>query len=337
MLFFCKLMLPNTPIVSSYHTNIALYAKMFGFGFLFQPIWATHRLYHGSSKTVLCPSYSTKEELVHNGFEAANVKVWSRGVDTALFNPSRRDFELHETWTMGLKNTSSADSVEAPDYGSAGKTMSRRTSDLDEGVHFGFESKTVLLYVGRISWEKNLRLLVSAFKTMNPEQYHLVIVGDGPARASIMAELEESKAGVTFTGYLKNEQLAQAYASSDVFVFPSHSETFGQVVLEAQASGLPVVAMRAEGVKEIVDHGKSGLLVEPLVQDSETENSSSQSVDWESLEVAMRFSDAIKKITETPGMLEKMGRGAVARSKKFTWTAAMNTCLDAYTQAIESA
>lgn len=328
MLLACKILLPNTPIVSSYHTNIALYAKMFGFGFLFEPIWATHRLYHGSSQSILCPSYSTKEELVNNGFDPSIVHVWSRGVDSSLFTPLRRNPELRDDWTLNLSRSVSED-IKQPlnSYNSLNSTP-RRRSDIDEGVHFGLTTKTVLLYVGRISWEKNLRLLVSAFQGMNHEQYHLVVVGDGPARSTIAAELAEANAEVTFTGYLKGEKLAEAYASADLFVFPSRSETFGQVVLEAQASGLPVVAMRAEGVKEIVDHKTSGLLVDPVEREGED-------ADWEGLEVAMRFRKAIESISENSSLLEKMSKGAVDRSKKFTWNAAMQSCMDAYQRAVQ--
>src|SRR5881397_28210 len=86
----------------------------------------------------------------------------------------------------------------------------------------------------------------------------LVIVGDGPARA----EMEQELTGlpVTFTGYLRNEELARAYASADLFAFPSCTETFGQVVLEAMASGLPVVGLFSEGVCDLVTHGCTGRL-----------------------------------------------------------------------------
>lgn len=327
MLLICRIFLPRVPIVSSYHTNIALYAKMFGFGALFHPIWATHRLYHGSSKAILCPSHSTKEELVSNGFVSDVVKVWSRGVDLEMFNPLRRSLEMRDSWLVSLSKTSSSSSAS----GVAGGHLEfnhRRPSDVDEGVHFGLEipsSKTVLLYVGRISWEKNLRVLVSAYRSMNHELFHLVIVGDGPARQTIKNELQHTD--VSFTGYLKGETLAAAYASADVFVFPSVSETFGQVVLEAQASGLPVVAMRAEGVKEIVQDGISGILVEP--------EAPSETPEMNETIVAARFRAAIEEIAETPGILQTMSKQAVVRAKTFTWDAAMKTCVKAYKKATE--
>lgn len=280
---------------------------MFGFSMLFNPIWATHRLYHGSSQRVLCPSYSTKDELVRNGFQSEKVVVWSRGVDTELFNPSRKCLDLRDSW------------IEDKPGSLTKKPKSSRSSSIekDEGVGFGLDipsNKIVLLYVGRISWEKNLRVLVDAYTEMNHELFHLVIVGDGPARQSIEQLLQHTD--VSFTGYLKGENLARAYASADIFVFPSISETFGQVVLEAQASGLPVVAMVAEGVKEIVQHRISGILVDP----SETETAS-------------HFRSSIEEIAHTSGTLSRMSKQALVRSKDFTWDAAMRTCLEAYTDA----
>lgn len=121
----------------------------------------------------------------------------------------------------------------------------------------------LILYVGRLSYEKNLATLLTAFRaieTEEPEAY-LVMVGDGPARH----DLERALAGhrALFTGYLRGEALAEAYASADLFAFPSTTETFGQAVLEALASGLPVVAHDAEGVRDLVQHNETGLLVPP--------------------------------------------------------------------------
>lgn len=117
----------------------------------------------------------------------------------------------------------------------------------------------VLLYVGRLATEKRLDLLADAL--CGVENLRLVLVGDGPART----QLERRFAGmpVTFTGFLNGQDLAVAYASSDLFVFPSDTETFGQVVQEAMASGLPVVAARAGGMLDLIHHEVSGVFFEP--------------------------------------------------------------------------
>lgn len=116
--------------------------------------------------------------------------------------------------------------------------------------------------MGRVSREKNLDVLTDAFRTISPlrAELHLVVVGDGP----YLNEMREKLAGypVTFTGYLEGEELAQCYASSDVFVFPSSTDTFGNVVLEAQASGLPVIVTDFGGPCENLIEDKTGLIVE---------------------------------------------------------------------------
>jgi hypothetical protein len=127
------------------------------------------------------------------------------------------------------------------------------------------ESKTVILYVGRISWEKNLRLLIEAFRMLPAavrENAKLVFVGDGPARGDLTRLCARLKLDATFMGHQKGKRLAAMYASSSIFAFPSFTETFGQVVLEALASGLPVVGLHAEGTSDLVSHGRTGLLLD---------------------------------------------------------------------------
>jgi glycosyltransferase involved in cell wall biosynthesis len=208
----------GVPIVSSYHTNLAAYCAHYGFPFLQEPAWFYRRLLHNQCEATLCPSPSTAREVERRGF--AHVGVWPRGVDSALFTPARRS----EDW--------------------------RRA--------FGGGANKIALYVGRLSYEKNLDVLTDAFKALDEPDARLVLVGDGPARES----LEHSLAGhaVTFMGYLTGEALATAYASADVFAFPSLTETFGQVAQEAMASGLPVVGFEAEGVRDLVTSGETGLL-----------------------------------------------------------------------------
>ena len=154
------------------------------------------------------------------------LRYWSRGVDTAQFSP------VH--------------------------------ASADWRAQIGVPANvTVLLYVGRLAREKRVADLVPLLRSLDGA--HLVVVGDGPARA----ELEQAFSGLpaTFTGYLRGPDLARAYASSDVFVFPSDSESFGNVVLEAMASGLPVIAPAAGGVSDLVEHGTTGRLVTPLDAD----------------------------------------------------------------------
>jgi glycosyltransferase involved in cell wall biosynthesis len=123
-------------------------------------------------------------------------------------------------------------------------------------------NKINFLYVGRISREKNLELLANAFIALADAGHlsHLILVGDGPYRK----ELEEKLKGypVLFTGFQAGEELSRSYASADVFVFPSTTDTFGNVVLEAQASGLPVIVSDQGGPQELLRDGQTGLIVE---------------------------------------------------------------------------
>ena len=151
------------------------------------------------------------------------VEIWQGGVDTELFHPRRRSLAMRLRLCAG-----------APDG-------------------------PLLLYAGRLSPEKRIETLGPILDAL-PEA-RLVIVGDGPARPA----LERRFAGrrVHFTGFLGGEELAAAFASADVFLMPSTTETLGFVVLEAMASGCPVVAARAGGVPDLVDPGASGFLYEP--------------------------------------------------------------------------
>jgi len=117
--------------------------------------------------------------------------------------------------------------------------------------------------VGRVSREKGLNVLAEAFRTVHAHRpdIRLVIVGDGP----YLDEMRTQLAGLpaVFTGYLQGSALAEAYAGADLFVFPSATDTFGNVVLEAQASGLPVVVTSSGGPREVMQPGRTGLVVPP--------------------------------------------------------------------------
>ena len=148
-----------------------------------------------------------------------HVRVLRRAVDTVLFHPTRRDPGLREQWGI------------APD-------------DL------------AVVHVGRMAAEKNLPLALRAFRAIQREQPHarLILVGDGPLRA----ELATRHPDVHFAGMRHGEDLARHYASADLFLFPSLSETFGNVTLEAMASGVPVVAFDYGAAREFIEHGRSG-------------------------------------------------------------------------------
>ena len=259
----------GVPVVSSYHTNLAAYCSYFRLGMLFEPTWLYRRYLHNQCARTLCPSPSTRAELIKRGF--TEVGVWPRGVDIQLFSPERRSL----AW------------------------RSRMTNRRD---------RTIILYVGRLSHEKNLMSLVSSYLAVENPATQLVLVGDGPARP----DLERALAGhnATCTGYLSGEALAEAYASADIFAFPSTTETFGQVVLEAMASHLPVVAFDAEGVRDQIRHGETGFLA-PTGD-------------------AKAFTEALGILVNAPELRQCLGAEARRLATQRSWESAMEGLLDTY-------
>lgn len=273
----------DVPLVSSYHTNLAAYCSHFGFPLLTRPMWLYNRLIHSQCALTFCPSPSTAKMLRTQGFE--HLKIWPRGVDSSIFRPEQRKQELRQEW------------------------LTHRNEP---------EKKVVLLYVGRLSWEKNLHLLVNAYQKMDHEHCHLVIVGDGPAYTELQRDLEQVP--VTFTGYLSGKSLAAAYASADLFAFPSYTETFGQVVLEAMASGLPVIGLRAEGVRDLVTHGQNGLLL-----DAESLNEDEQVAQYRNL---------LTQLVEDTLQREQMRQAALMEAAQHTWYEAMECLVRGYEEVI---
>lgn len=208
------------PLVASYHTDVAGFARRWGYGWAEPLIWAFFRLIHNTAHLNLAPSRITQQEL--RAHAVRRVKVWGRGVNTQLFNPNQRTAEWRAKLTGGQPH--------AP----------------------------LLLYVGRLSPEKRVQWLRPVLESL--PQARLAVVGDGPQRAELENLLGSER--TVFTGYLRGEVLARAYAAADIFVFPAANETLGNVVLEAMASGLPVVAPRSGGLLDHLTHGRNGLLFE---------------------------------------------------------------------------
>lgn len=228
------------PIHATYHTAFPQYVMMLTEDAgLEEAMWRYMIWYYNQMDRVYVPSHATGDELAERGIARERIAFYPRGIDTETFTPTRRNgfFSRYDGTTVTLPRTF-LNSEEARAAG-PGLTAPRDTA---QPVRF--------LYVGRLSREKNLHVLADAYRLVATRAPHLrlVLVGDGPARA----ELEETLRGlpVTFTGYLTGDDLANAYASSDIFVFPSGTDTFGNVVLEAQASGLPVVVTDKGGPQE---------------------------------------------------------------------------------------
>jgi glycosyltransferase involved in cell wall biosynthesis len=205
-----------------YHTDIPEYVRILTEDrFLESLAWSYMHWLYGQVDTVFVNSEQYRKCWIDRGFSPEKLKILPRGLDTDLFNPARRDLAF---W---------------PGSGANGKEVR-------------------LLYVGRISREKDLDVLAAAYGKVREagQPVKLYLVGHGPYSEALAAALPDA----VFLGYLRGEPLAKAYASADIFVFPSTTDTFGNVIIEAQASGLPVIVSDLGGPKELVEDGISGLV-----------------------------------------------------------------------------
>jgi len=214
----------DLPISATYHTDFPSYARyLIEDKAMEEWTWKYILWYYAQMEFIYVPSQSTGQELIQKGIPAEKIKGFPRGINIHQFNPNKKN---------GIFTS-----------------------------HYPIREQHKLLYVGRVSKEKNLPLLVDAFRTLiqSGVDSHLIIVGEGPYRQ----EMQQAMADLpcTFTGYLSGEELATLYASSDLFVFPSTTDTFGNVVLEAQASGIPVIVTDQGGPQEGIVPGKTGIVV----------------------------------------------------------------------------
>ncbi|NUM56374.1 MAG: glycosyltransferase [Candidatus Hydrogenedentes bacterium] len=214
------------PIAGTYHTALPQYALYLtdNDGFVEDFVWKAMIWYYNQLDAVYVPSQSTGDELVDRGITKDKIHVYPRGIDVERFHPSKRNGAMSK--------------------------------------FFGDLPGQTLLYVGRVSKEKNLDLLANAFKALCAQMgnVRLLVIGDGPYRDEMRQTLEGFPCA--FPGYLDGDDLTAAYASSDFFVFPSTTDTFGNVVLEAQASGIPVIVTDQGGPAENCVAGETGIVVE---------------------------------------------------------------------------
>ncbi|HXA09306.1 MAG TPA: glycosyltransferase [Chthoniobacterales bacterium] len=205
-----------------YHTDFPQYIRILTEdSFLESLAWKYMQWFYGQLDTIFVNSEQYRRSWIARGIDPAKLKILPRGLDTRLFTPGRSEPDF---WKQ---------------FGSNG-----------DGVR--------LLFVGRVSREKDLDILVQAFRNLRQENIpvQLSIVGHGPFSKELAAMLPEA----CYTGYLNGTDLARAYASSDIFVFPSTTDTFGNVIIEAQAAGLPVIVSDVGGPRELVTDGVSGLI-----------------------------------------------------------------------------
>ncbi|TMV46881.1 glycosyltransferase family 1 protein [Paenibacillus mesophilus] len=262
----------GVPHVASYHTHFDRYLDYYHLKFAAPLLWRYMRWFHESCLATFAPSRETKAQLLEQGIRS--VELWQRGVDCHLFHPGKRSGSVREK--------------------------------------YGIEERYILLYVGRFAPEKDIDILAEIMTGL-PEplrtDVHWLLVGSGPLLSDLR---QKAPANATFTGYLGGEELAEAYASSDLFVFPSSTETFGNVVLESFASGTPVVGARSGGVQELVQDGTTGWLCPP--RDGKA------------------FVQTIASTLQSPDLLHKTGCEARSYALSQSWDAIFDGLLERYEQ-----
>lgn len=260
-------------IVSSYHTHFTSYLKYYNLNMLELLGWKYLAWFYSQCTHVYVPSPSMADELNEQDI-TEGIRIWARGVYTDRFHPDKRDAE----W--------------------------RRSIGFDD-------DDTVVSFVSRLVWEKDLQTFVDVAKKLG-DSIKPLIVGDGPARKELETMLPEAY----FTGFVTGENLYRSYASSDIFLFPSDTETFGNVTLEAMASGLPCVVADATGSRSLVESGVNGYLAPP--RDTK------------------EFAACVKKIADDETLRERMSKAARQKALAYSWDNVNTKLLENYREALES-
>lgn len=263
------------PAVASYHTHFSSYLKYYHLDLLESPIWQYLRRFYEKCEQIYVPSTAMAEILREHGI-TEGLRLWQRGVDTDRFTPERRSL----SW--------------------------RRSHGIDD-------DEVVVAFVSRLVWEKGLDVYADVIERLERQNvpHRSLVVGDGPARE----ELEDRLPNTLFTGFLEGSDLARAYASSDVFLFPSDTETFGNVTLEAMASGLPTVCAQAVGSRDLVRDGTTGMLCSPGDVNA--------------------FADAVRQLIIDSSLRHRMSRAAFKRAKDFRWNAILAKMNRYYDEVLE--
>ncbi|MEJ2457715.1 MAG: glycosyltransferase family 1 protein [Novosphingobium sp.] len=264
----------GVPVVAAMHTRFETYPRYYGLGILEQPLLGLLRRFYQACDHVVAPCESAARTMEAQGM-SSQVGIWTRGVDPDVFHPGRRD----EAWRREL----------------------------------GFaEDLPVVAFLGRLVLEKGLDDFAATIARLRRKApaFGVLVIGDGPARA----EFEQTLGDAVFVGYQHGEELARAVASADILLNPSSTEAFGNVSLEAMASGLPVVAADATGNSNIVVDGLTGALIPP----GDTEG----------------YAGAVLRYLSDPLLRKAHGFNATAHSQSFTWDRASEGIALIYLKAL---
>jgi glycosyltransferase involved in cell wall biosynthesis len=262
----------GVPVVSTYHTHFPSYVGYYHLNSFEEVTWGLVRAHYNAVDRTFVPTRPILEELQAHGVK--RLRYLPNGFDASLFNPGSRS----EAWREAQ----------------------------------GASGKLALLFLSRLVWEKDLRVLADTYEQLRAKRddFVMVVVGDGPARE----DFEKLMPGAIFLGHQSGEALSAAYASSDLFVFPSTTETFGLVTLEAMASGLVPIAADAGGASELIEHGVSGLLFPPRDADA--------------------FAREIASLMDDPDRRRSIAANAIERSKGYAWDAVLGRLFAEYAELL---
>ncbi len=258
----------SIPVVATYHTHFASYARYYRVRILERFSWSYFRNLYNSCDRVFVPSEPILDELREHRMK--NLEFIPHGVDTQLFHPMHRS----EHWKSEL----------------------------------GIAGKTALLFAGRLVWEKDIKTLASTYRILQSKRNDIafVIAGDGPVRKDLEVLMPEA----IFLGYQTGKSLSTAYASSDMFVFPSTTETFGNVTLEAMSSGILPVCANKGGASGFIKNGITGLLSKPC--DAED------------------MAEKIESLLDHPERMKEMAKQAFLYGQEQTWQRSFEKMLMSY-------
>lgn len=270
----------KVPLLASFHTDVPAYTTELGIGLVRKPATAIIRALHNRAQMNLVTSGPMMDTAAGYGFR--DLALWPKAVDTVGYHPENYSEEMRATLSDG--------NPKAP----------------------------LLIYVGRMSAEKNLSLLNEVMPRLREKVpgARLAMVGAGPQLETLKKSFDPEY--TVFTGYMSGTPLAQAFASADVFVFPSLTETLGLVALESFASRVPAVGARAGGIPFVIDDGETGLLV-----DEEA--------------TAETWADACATLLTDETLRKDMAARARAEAERWSWRAATEKLVEYYEECIKRA